>query len=83
MDTVQHMRTADYPTRVAAEVRAEMARKNITALELSQLTGIPQTTLARRLRGFVPFDVAELAAVATVLEVDTPDLMRRASAGAA
>lgn len=54
--------------QVAAEVRAEMARKQVTKKELSVQTGMSLSTLQRRLYGTYPFTVEELLRVATALD---------------
>jgi len=53
---------------VAAEVRAEMARQNVPQRELGRVLGLSQGAAWRRLKGDVPFDVAELAKVAELLK---------------
>lgn len=55
--------------RVAANVRAEVARRGMSARKLALALDVPASTLSRRLNGTVPFDVDELAAVAAVLAV--------------
>lgn len=52
---------------VAGEVRAEMARQNVPQRELGRVLGLSQGAAWRRLKGEVPFDVAELAEVAKLL----------------
>lgn len=54
---------------VAAEVRAELARQQIPQREVGVALGMSQAAAWRRLKGDVPFDVAELAAVAEMLGV--------------
>lgn len=49
---------------VAAEVRAELARRNIGRTETAERLGISRTALWSRLRGETPFGLAELAALA-------------------
>lgn len=68
----------DFTRRVAAEVRAEMARQLMSQDKLGQLSGIPQSTLSRRLSGDPrwPFDTNELAAVAEALGVPVEQFMR-------
>ncbi|MCV7205270.1 helix-turn-helix transcriptional regulator [Mycolicibacterium peregrinum] len=59
--------------RVAAEVRAEVARANLKQSQLSELTGISTSTLNRRLSPKVErdsFQVFELERIASVLGVD-------------
>lgn len=54
---------------VAAEVRAEVARKQISQDKLAAQVGCSRQALNRRLTGATPFDVAELAAIADALGV--------------
>lgn len=58
--------------RIAAEVRAEMARQGISQQALADRLGWLQNRLSRRLtdgKTAVPFTVAELTAVAAALGV--------------
>lgn len=61
--------------RVAAEVRAEMARQQMSQEKLAALTGLSQSRISRRLVGDRPFDITELAAVATALGVPVTQFM--------
>jgi transcriptional regulator with XRE-family HTH domain len=54
---------------VAAEVRAEMARKKVSQQEVARRLGVAQQTISRRITGEIPFDVAELAKIAEILGV--------------
>lgn len=54
---------------IAATVRAELARRSMTATALADRLGTTQQTLSRRLTGVVPFDVDELQAIADALEI--------------
>lgn len=67
----------------AAEVRAELARQNRTALWLAETVGIANSTMARRLSGSSPFDMAESFAVAGALGVSLSDLILRAESSVA
>ena len=62
--------TTEVARQVAAGVVRVMQDKSISEVQLSEQTGIPRTTLKRRLSGHSAFNVAELAAIATVLGVD-------------
>lgn len=67
---------SNLPTeRVAAEVRAAMARHRITQEHMARLLGLSQTALSRRLTGAVAFDVNELARVAEHLGMASADLL--------
>lgn len=61
--------------RVAANVRAELARKGITQTDLAAKLAKSQPFVSRRLSGLVPFNVAELAAIASVLDITVADLV--------
>lgn len=61
--------------RVAGEVRAELARQRKSASDLAAALGITPHTAGRRLSGETPFDVVELARVATWLGVAMADLL--------
>lgn len=66
------MRLNDTAQAVAAEVRAEMARQGVSQTALAERLGWPQPRLSRRLtdgKTAVPFEVAELVAVADALDV--------------
>lgn len=54
---------------VAANVRAEMARRGVSANRLPGLVGESQSYWARRMTGRTPFDVNDLIALAQLLEV--------------
>ena len=53
----------------AGAVRAELARRRISGRELARTLGWSFSTTSRRLNGPHPFDVAELAQLATHLGV--------------
>lgn len=55
--------------RTGANVKAEMARRDLTQVALAEKLGMSQSMLSYRLRGQVPFDVDELELVAGVLGV--------------
>lgn len=54
---------------VAAEVRAEMARQQLSGVKAARELGWTQHYISTRLRGSVPFDVADLLAIAQLLKV--------------
>ena len=54
---------------VAERVRVAMEQKGETEKGLADATGIPRTTLRRRLTGNSPFTVNELGAIAPCLGV--------------
>jgi transcriptional regulator with XRE-family HTH domain len=55
--------------RVAAEVRAELARADLNGSQAAARLGWKQQYISRRLSGTVPFDVAELYEIAEMLDV--------------
>lgn len=60
---------------VAAEVRATVARQQVSLSELSERTGIAKSTLSNKLRGKTDFSISELIDVAIALDVPTADLL--------
>lgn len=60
---------------VAAEVRAQLARGQYTGVALAQAIGKSEMYVSRRLRGKVPFDLADLDQIAKFLGVAVHDLM--------
>lgn len=86
-DTVAHV-SEDFTRQVAAEVRAEMGRADLTQERLALKAGMSQSTLSRCLDdGKRAFDTDELVRVAavldtTVLEIVTAALSRMARNGA-
>jgi transcriptional regulator with XRE-family HTH domain len=69
-------------SRVAAEVRAEMARQKRSGAELGRQLGLSYTTVSKRINGEVPFDIEELEATAAWLGATPVDLLTRAEAAA-
>ena len=55
--------------RVAAEVRAEVARQNVTQDYLAQILGVAQPNVSRRLTGKQPFDTDELDKLAAAFGI--------------
>lgn len=60
---------------VAANVRAEMARRKISQRALADKIGISHASIYRRLRGELAFDVDELGAIADALGIDVRALL--------
>ena len=60
---------------VADELRAHMARKKKTGVELASVLQISQQAASRRMLGEVSLDLDELVLVADWLEVDFLDLL--------
>jgi transcriptional regulator with XRE-family HTH domain len=65
---------------VAAEVRAEMARKRVTQGALARAIGKTQQFVSRRISGEVAFDTDDIDVIARELDVSPLDLLRRAVA---
>jgi len=63
------MQTNVTAVRVAGEVRAAMARRGVSQTALAAALGMSQAAVSRRLRGAIPLDVKELAAIAEILGV--------------
>ena len=68
--------------RLAAEVRAELARQKRTATEAAATIGVTPATMGRRLSGETPFNVIEIASICRWLGVEPAVLMKRAEANA-
>lgn len=71
--------TQTHSERVAATVRAEMARNRVSQTALAETLGLSQAAVSRRLLGAVPFDVDELAQVAELLNVTAASLIGEAA----
>ena len=74
-------KTTSLAQRVAAEIRAEMARQLLTQSELARRLGVIEMWLSRRLRGRQPLDLDELERIASVINVPVPELIERAGPG--
>lgn len=68
---------------LSVEVRAEMERQKISLNSLASKTGIPISTLRRRVIGFSPFTTDELFVVTTLLGVKMSEIISRAETQAA
>lgn len=55
--------------RIAAEVRAELARQRMSVSEAARRLGWGQSVLQRRIVAERPFEAEELAAIASLLDV--------------
>lgn len=62
-------------SEVAATVRAEMARRQITQGALAAHLHLSQPAVSRRLSGEKAFDVHELSAISSLLSVPLRDLI--------
>ena len=55
--------------KVAAEVRAHLARQRLSGRQAAMRLGWTQPYMSRRLTGEIPFDVTDLEAIAGLLNV--------------
>lgn len=69
------METTVTAQRVAAEVRAEMARQRKTQADLANLLTSSQAAVSRRLSGEVEFTTGQLLRVASYLGVPIAQLL--------
>ena len=67
---------------VAANVRAELARRRITQTDVAQRLGVSRQNVAQRLNGSVDFRVGELIAVADMLGITIAELLDGVKASA-
>ena len=68
----------------AAAIEAALQMAGLSEAEAARRTGIPQTTLNRRLVGNPPgFSIAELSSLASLLGMDVSDLLRQSETAAA
>lgn len=66
---------------VAAEVRAEIAKRQIEISALAEQSGIPRGRLSNRLNEHREFTLAELNAIGEVIGIPGWEFYRRASKG--
>jgi transcriptional regulator with XRE-family HTH domain len=69
------MSNATVTQRIAATVRAEAARRQITQAHMAEKLGRSQTFVSRRLLGRVPFSIDELDQLAEILAVPLAELI--------
>lgn len=67
---------------IAANVRVELARVNISGAQMAQRIGITQSTFARRMVGEVSFLAEEISAIAVELGIPADALLDGAVATA-
>jgi transcriptional regulator with XRE-family HTH domain len=65
--------------RVAGEVRAVLARQGKTHRYVGDVLGLSPPSVSRRMRGEIPFDVAELHTLAAALGVPVSTFMAGAA----
>lgn len=68
----------DISRRVAAELRAILARQNRKQVELASHLGISQAAMSNRLNGQQALTIDELMAIGTFLRADVPGILRDA-----
>jgi transcriptional regulator with XRE-family HTH domain len=73
------VRTETTAERIAANVRAEMARKGVTQQKLAVHLDWSQAAISRRLSARVAFNVDELARIAAFLAVPLSALLGEAA----
>lgn len=66
---------------VAREVRRLLGERGMSGNALAKASGIPQSSIAGKLRGAQSFTVDDLDAICRVLEVTVADLMSWAQQG--
>ncbi len=67
---------------VAAEVRAQLARRQLTGMALANAIGKSEMYVSRRLRGEVSFDLIDVEQAARFLGIAVADLMPAAGRAA-
>lgn len=60
---------------IAAEIRAELGRANISQAEFAPRIGLTSSSLSRRMNGEIPWNIDELELVAQELGVELGQLM--------
>lgn len=61
--------------QIAQKVAAHIKDSGVTIVWLCEKSGIPRSTLLRRLNGSTPFNINELERIAAALRVPTTELM--------
>ncbi|WP_152641709.1 helix-turn-helix domain-containing protein [Microbacterium hydrocarbonoxydans] len=72
-------RAAAVVRNLADEVRAELARKRLSATDLAGALGLSQGTVGRRLNGETPFNTVELIITSAFLGLSYTELLNRAT----
>jgi transcriptional regulator with XRE-family HTH domain len=67
---------------VAANVRAELARRRITQTDVAERLGVSRQNVAQRLNGSVDFRVGELISIANMMGITIVDLVGGVKASA-
>lgn len=66
-------------TYVRAQLRAEMARREVTATQLAGRLNVSDMWVSRRLRGNTPIAIDELERIAQALDMPVSVLLERAA----
>lgn len=66
--------TQSLNSHIAAEIRAELARANITQADFAARCGMTPSSFSRRMSGEIPWNTDELEIVAKNLEVELGQL---------
>lgn len=82
-DSVPAMNTTEAREYVAAEVRAALARDGRSAAQLATDSGIPRSSLSKKMRAQVSLTVEEALAIATALGIDPGVLLPSSTRSAA
>lgn len=61
---------------VASQIRAEMARRLMSAAQLGRLIGVDETWVRRRIRGVYEITMSDLERIAVALELPVSFFMR-------
>lgn len=72
-----------FTERVASNIRAELARRQLSQADLATALRTTQQTISRRMTGAVPFDTDELEVIAEFLGVPVDALIPTTIGGAA
>lgn len=62
-------------SRIAANVRAEVARRRIPIAQIVELFGIGRSNIGRRLNGHTPFYAHEIVMLAQLMDVPAASLL--------
>ncbi|AHH20752.1 helix-turn-helix domain-containing protein [Nocardia nova SH22a] len=74
----------EFSARIAARICKAITDSGLSQAEVARRAGLSTSTFSRRLSGeWTPFNTDEIAAVATVLDYDDPEVMLTRSEWAA
>ena len=71
--------TSTATDRVAANIRAEMARQRLSQSTVAGAVGMSPAAMSQRLTGKTPIDVNELVRLAAVLDIPAESLLRESA----